>query len=58
MLPIGSIFFPLKVAPIRIENILKRHSIEKLPKLSLLKLPNFDAASIKCSQYEGHLESS
>ena len=46
MLPIGSIFFPLRVAPVRIENNFKGPSIEKLPKiklcryLSLLKLPN------------------
>ena len=52
MLPIGSIFFPLKVAPMRIENNFKGHLIEKPPKLnyanmSLLKSPNFAATNIK-----------
>ena len=28
MLPMGSIFFPLRVAPMRIENNFKRHLIE------------------------------
>ena len=49
MLPIGSIFFPLRVGPMRIENNFKVHSIEKLRQyVSLLKSPNFDAANIKC----------
>ena len=58
MPPIGSIFFPLRVAPVRIENKIKGHLTEKPPKLnyakinpsqydSLLKPPNFDAANIK-----------
>ena len=55
MLPIGSIFFPLRVDPMRIENNFKENEIEKPPKLnytnimnyvSLLKSPNFDARNI------------
>ena len=49
MLPIGSIFFPLGVAPMKIENF-KGHSIEKLSNyanMSVLKSPNFDTANIK-----------
>ena len=34
MLPIGSIFFPLRVALMRIETHFKGHQIEKLPKLN------------------------
>ena len=34
MLPIGSIFFPLRVAPTRIENNFKRHYLEKPTKLN------------------------
>ena len=54
MLPIGSIFFPLKVVPVRIDNNFKGHLIEKNAKIklcqyaSLLKLTNFDAVNIKC----------
>ena len=33
MLPTGSIFFPLKVAPMRIDDNFKGHLIEKPPKL-------------------------
>ena len=33
MAPIGSILFPLKVAPMRIENDFKGHLIEELPKI-------------------------
>ena len=33
MLPIGSIFFSLKVAPMRINNNFKEYKIEKPPKL-------------------------
>ena len=51
----GSIIFPLRVAPLRIENNFKEHWIEKPPKkiklrqyISLLNSPNFDAANIKC----------
>ena len=32
MLPRGSIFFPFRVAPLRIENNFKGHLIEKPPK--------------------------
>ena len=35
MLPMGSIFFPLRVAPMRLENNFKGHLIEKPPKLNL-----------------------
>ena len=34
MLPIGSIFFPFKVVPMRINNNFKGHYIEKLEKLN------------------------
>ena len=34
----GSIFFPLKVAPMRIENNINGHSIEKPPKLNYANL--------------------
>ena len=34
MLAIGSIFFSLRVIPMRIENIFKGHLIEKPPKLN------------------------
>ena len=43
-------FFPLSVVPVKIENKLKGHSIEKPPKYQyviLLKSPNFDAWNIK-----------
>ena len=52
MLPIGNTLFPLKVStPMRIDNNVKRHQIEKPPKLyyanmSVLKSPNFDATNI------------
>ena len=38
MLPIGSIFFPLKVAPMRIENNFKGHLILKLEKLNYINM--------------------
>ena len=38
MLPIGSIFFPSIVDPIRIENNFKGHSIYKLQKLNYVKV--------------------
>ena len=38
MLPIGSIFFPFKVAPMRIDNKFKGHYIEKQPKLIYAKM--------------------
>ena len=41
MLPIGSIFFPLRVAPMRIENNFKWHKIEKPPKLNYAKISVF-----------------
>ena len=41
MLPTGSIFFPLKVAAMRIENNFKGHYIEKLPKLEYVKMADF-----------------
>ena len=53
MLRIGSILFPIRVVPMKIENFFKRH-FEKPPKInytnmsSLLKSSNFDAAKIKC----------
>ena len=34
MLPIGSIFFPFKEAPMRKENNFKEHFIEKPPKVN------------------------
>ena len=34
MLPIGSIFFPFKVAPIRIDDDFKGHSFKKLSQLN------------------------
>ena len=37
MLHIGSIFFPLKVVPMRIENSFKEHKIEKPPKLNCIR---------------------
>ena len=51
MLPVGSIFFPLKVAPMRIENKFKWHLIEKPLELKYanvnsLKSPNFGATNI------------
>ena len=46
MLP-GSIFFPLKVALMRIENNFKGHINIKISQyVSLLKSPKFDAANI------------
>ena len=59
MLPIllgmGSVFFPLRVAPIGIKITLKDIKFENLPKsnyanvsLLILKWPNFDAANTKC----------
>ena len=64
LLPVGSIFFPLKVAPTQIGNNFKGHLIEKLPKLNdtnkshCLSLKtaksafenclNFDATKINC----------
>ena len=48
MLPIGSIFFPLKIDPMRIENIFKGHYIETAVKIKLcqyvspLQSRNFD----------------
>ena len=52
MLPMGSIFFPLKAAPMRIDNTFKRHYIEKPPKFNysnmpVLRSPNFDAVNTK-----------
>ena len=53
MLPIRGIFFPLKVAPMRIKINFKGHQFENPPKLSyanmsaFLNLPNFDATNIK-----------
>ena len=52
MLPKGSIFFSLKVAPMRIENNFKGHqiknaNIEQRQYFSLLKSLNFDAPNIK-----------
>ena len=50
---IGSIFFPLKVASMRIENNFKGHQIEKPSKLNyanmsvFLKSPNDDATNRK-----------
>ena len=41
MLPIGSISFPLRVAPMRIENNFKGHKIEKLPKLNYANMSVF-----------------
>ena len=41
MLPIRSIFFPFKVAPMRIENNFNRHYIEKLPILNYINVPVF-----------------
>ena len=45
MLPIGSIFFPLIVSPMRIENVFSGHLIEKPQKLSkfffVFKIPKF-----------------
>ena len=38
MLPIGSIFFPLIVDPVGIENKFKGHSIYKLQKLNYVKM--------------------
>ena len=53
MLPIGSIFFPLKVAPMRIviitlKDIEFRIELKLCQYVSLLKSPNFDATNIKC----------
>ena len=45
MLPI---FFPLRVAPMRIENNLTWHYEELRQYVSLLKSPNFDSPNIKC----------
>ena len=39
ILPIGSIFFLLKVAPMRIESNFKMYQIEKLPKLIYANMP-------------------
>ena len=51
MLPIESIFFPLKVVPMRIENNFKGHYIEKplnlIQYVILLKSPNYDVVNIK-----------
>ena len=53
MLPTGSLFIPLKVAPARIENNFKGYLIEKQPKLNnanksvIKKPPNSVAAKIK-----------
>ena len=55
MLPIGSIFFPLRVATMRIENNIKGHLIERLPKL------NYAQGSHRLEKYlnlEGFLEKS
>ena len=41
MIPKESIFFPLKVAPIRIENNYKWHLIEELPKLNYANISVF-----------------
>ena len=41
MLHIGRIFFPLKVAPMRIENIFKGHQVENPPKLNHANMPAF-----------------
>ena len=41
MLHTGSIFFPLKVAPIRIRNKFKGHEIEKPPKLNSANMSAF-----------------
>ena len=38
MLSIGSIFFSLRVAPMRIENNFKMHEIEKAPKLNYVNI--------------------
>ena len=37
MLPLGSIFFPLRVAPMR-KDFFKGHQIEKLPKLNYVNI--------------------
>ena len=39
MRPVGSIFFPLKVAPMRKENNFKGNCIEKQPKLKYTNMP-------------------
>ena len=54
MLPIGCIFFPLKVAPMIIDNNFKGYTLRnakiKLHQyVCLLKLANFDASKIKCN---------
>ena len=55
MLPIGSIFFPLKVTPMRIKNNLcnklRNRQINLRCYVSLLQSPNFDAANISGLQY-------
>ena len=49
MLPIGSIFSPLRVAPMRIDTNFKGLSIEKLRQYTnLLKSPTVDAVNVKC----------
>ena len=56
MLPIGSIFFPLEVAPMKLDKNFKWHSIEKNSKIKLhqcvrrLKLSIFGAMTIKVSK--------
>ena len=46
MLPIRSILFPLKVAPMSIEKNFKGHCIEKLPKLNYVNMSVFKIRQI------------
>ena len=41
MLPIGSIFFPIIVAPARIDNNFKGHQIEKPQKIKYANMSGF-----------------
>ena len=41
MHPIGSIFFPLKVFPMKVENNIKGYLIEKPPKLNYANMSVF-----------------